>query len=346
MNGANWGDVPPERHGLATGPATAADPVRGAVSAGGSGTRLARSLRTRREQVAQRWADAALFQTVYVASRDTAVRAAQGLVDALADVADSGRLADTGAAGFDPVRGPLADMVQARRNAGVSTSQVHAEVTELGRAVLWAVRSEDAQPGAAGLSSDGHLAGQGVAGPADPHEAGQDAVVAAMELMGTLRLVVAEAASAADAGIIARQRQELLETSTPVLKLWEGVLAVPLVGVLDSARGQVVMESLLEGIVEQRARVAILDITGVPMVDTVVAQHLMKTAAAVRLMGSACVISGIRPQIAQTIAALGIDLGEIRTQASLADALAWALARLGAQDRAAAETTASTRVRR
>src|SRR5215813_9657863 len=130
--------------------------------------------------------------------------------------------------------------------------------------------------------------------------------------------------------IIARQQSELLELSTPVVSLWEGVLAVPLIGTLDSERTQVVMENLLEKIVQTGAGIAIVDITGVPTVDTLVAQHLLKTVAAARLMGADCIISGIRPQIAQTIVHLGVDLGSVITKASLADAFVVALQRTGA----------------
>ncbi|MCK7624448.1 STAS domain-containing protein [Streptomyces sp. RS10V-4] len=125
--------------------------------------------------------------------------------------------------------------------------------------------------------------------------------------------------------IIRRQSRQLLEVSTPVVRLWRQVLAVPLIGTLDTARTQVVMENLLQGIEEHEARVAIIDITGVPTVDTAVAQHLMQTVNAVRLMGADCVISGIRPPIAQTIAQLGIDLSTILTRATLSDALAAAV---------------------
>ena len=124
---------------------------------------------------------------------------------------------------------------------------------------------------------------------------------------------------------IGRQQQEMLELSTPVVKLWEGILALPLIGTLDSARTQVVMENLLQAIVKTGSRVAIIDITGVPTVDTLVAQHLLKTVAAARLMGADCIISGIRPQIAQTIVHLGVDLGDVTTKATLADAFALAL---------------------
>jgi rsbT co-antagonist protein RsbR len=129
--------------------------------------------------------------------------------------------------------------------------------------------------------------------------------------------------------VIIRQQQELMELSTPVVTLWEGILALPLIGTLDSARTQVVMESLLQRIVETGAAIAIIDITGVPTVDTVTAQHLLKTVAAARLMGADCIISGIRPQIAQTIVHLGVELGSVVTKATLADAFAIALKRAG-----------------
>ena len=129
--------------------------------------------------------------------------------------------------------------------------------------------------------------------------------------------------------IITRQQEELLELSTPVVKLWDGVLAVPMIGTLDSNRTQIVMETLLQSIVDTGSELAIIDITGVPTVDTLVAQHLLKTVTAIRLMGADCIISGIRPQIAQTIVHLGIDLQGVSTKATLADALALALQRTG-----------------
>jgi rsbT co-antagonist protein RsbR len=129
--------------------------------------------------------------------------------------------------------------------------------------------------------------------------------------------------------VIARQQQELLELSTPVVELWTGVLALPVIGTLDSARTQIVMENLLQRIVDTGASIAIIDITGVPTVDTLVAQHLLKTVAAARLMGADCIISGIRPQIAQTIVHLGVELGAVTTKATLADAFRVALDRTG-----------------
>jgi rsbT co-antagonist protein RsbR len=135
--------------------------------------------------------------------------------------------------------------------------------------------------------------------------------------------------------IIVRQQRELLELSTPVVQLWDDILALPLVGTLDSSRAQYVMETLLQRIVDTEAAIAIIDITGVPTVDTLVAQHLLKTVAATRLMGADCIISGIRPQIAQTIVHLGVELGKVVTKATLADAFAVALKRTGARIAAA-----------
>jgi rsbT co-antagonist protein RsbR len=149
------------------------------------------------------------------------------------------------------------------------------------------------------------------------------------EIVDGLGLYTSEAYLKAREETIRRQQEEMLELSTPVVKLWEGILALPLIGTLDSARTQVVMESLLEAIVQTNSRVAIIDITGVPTVDTVVAQHLLKTVTAARLMGADCIISGVRPQIAQTIVHLGINLLDITTKATLSDAFSIALQRSG-----------------
>jgi len=149
-------------------------------------------------------------------------------------------------------------------------------------------------------------------------------------LFDRLGLVTIEAYQKSREQVILRQQQDLLELSTPVVELWSDVLALPLIGTLDSARTQVVMESLLQKIVDTGAAIAIIDITGVPTVDTLVAQHLLKTVAAARLMGADCIISGIRPQIAQTIVHLGVNLEEVTTKATLADAFQVALKRTGA----------------
>jgi rsbT co-antagonist protein RsbR len=148
-------------------------------------------------------------------------------------------------------------------------------------------------------------------------------------LLDQLGLYTIEVFQRARDQIIVRQQQELLELSTPVVKLWNGILALPLIGTLDSARTQVVMENVLQKIVETGAAIAIIDITGVPTVDTLVAQHLMKTIAAARLMGADCIISGIRPQIAQTIVHLGVNLEDVTTKATMADAFMVALERTG-----------------
>ncbi|SEQ90927.1 rsbT co-antagonist protein RsbR [Lentzea xinjiangensis] len=148
-------------------------------------------------------------------------------------------------------------------------------------------------------------------------------------LLDSLGLLTFESYARVREEIIREQAEQLLELTTPVVKIWEGVLAVPLVGTLDSARTQVVMEKLLESLVETGSEHAIIDITGVSAVDTQVAQHLLKTVVAARLMGAECIVSGIRPQIAQTIVALGIEFGDIVTKASLADALRHALRREG-----------------
>jgi rsbT co-antagonist protein RsbR len=148
-------------------------------------------------------------------------------------------------------------------------------------------------------------------------------------LLDKLALYTAEAFVTTREQLIKRQQQELMELSTPVVKLWDGILALPIIGTLDSARTQVVMESLLETVVRTNSRFAIIDITGVPTVDTLVAQHLLKTITAARLMGAECIISGVRPQIAQTIVHLGIDLAQVITKAKLSDAFALCLQKSG-----------------
>ncbi|MER5602645.1 STAS domain-containing protein [Streptomyces sp. NPDC002265] len=269
-------------------------------------------LRRRREQIAQRWADEPLFRAVFTVSRDEAVEAGRSVADALAEVAAAERVADPEATGFTLVREQLARMAASRARAGLGTAQVSREVDALRPPVVDLLVAD--------------LAGLTDVPPGRLRECESALTV----LLGTLRLVVLETALSEGEALIDRQRLQLLEVATPVIKLWDGIVAVPLIGTLDSARSQVVMETLLEAVVDQQARYAILDITGVPTVDSLVAQHLMKTVAAARLMGAECVVSGIRPAIAQTIVHLGLDLGTVVTRASLADALAHALHRLGA----------------
>ncbi|HEU0029811.1 MAG TPA: STAS domain-containing protein [Kofleriaceae bacterium] len=149
------------------------------------------------------------------------------------------------------------------------------------------------------------------------------------KLLDKLGLYTTEVHQEAREEVIRRQNEDMLELSTPVIQLWDGILALPIIGTLDSSRTQVVMEALLQQVVATRSPIAILDITGVPTVDTLTAQHLLKTVAATRLMGAECIISGIRPQIAQTIVHLGVELGDVLTKASLADAFRVALKKLG-----------------
>ncbi|HEX3752743.1 MAG TPA: STAS domain-containing protein [Streptosporangiaceae bacterium] len=270
----------------------------------------AQTLAARREEVAHSWADLPLFTSAYGSQRDEAASAATRLVEAMVELAQSGRIDDYLAPGFTAVREVLSQVTSERLRSGGDAQQVIDEIGQL-QQPLTALFD--------GQSLNGHADTTTV--PA--------ALLAVTELIGSLRVAAVVALLGESDEMMARQRQELMEISTPVIRLWEGIVAVPLIGTLDSARSQVVMESLLSGIVDEQAAVAILDITGVPMVDTLVAQHLMKTAMAVQLMGAECVISGIRPQIAQTIVHLGIDLREITTRATLSDALKYGLARTG-----------------
>ncbi len=162
----------------------------------------------------------------------------------------------------------------------------------------------------------------------DPAKLG-DELWTVTSLLDKLGLYITELYQQSREEVIHRQQEEMLELSTPVVELWDGILALPLIGTLDSMRTQIVMENLLQRIVETGATIAIIDITGVPTVDTLVAQHLLKTVAAARLMGADCIISGIRPQIAQTIVHLGVELNGVITKATLAAAFVVALQRLG-----------------
>ena len=204
---------------------------------------------------------------------------------------------------WDDVRALLSNLSKNRAIAGFSSSETATFVFSLKQPLFAALRKAYEE---------------------DP-KALTEAMWGVSTMLDKLGLVTIEAYQLGREQVIERQQQELLDLSTPVIKLWEGIVAVPLIGTLDSERTQVVMESLLEAIVENEAVIAIIDITGVPTVDTLVAQHLLKTVAAARLMGAECIISGIRPQIAQTIVHLGVELGDVTTKSSLADALRVAL---------------------
>jgi rsbT co-antagonist protein RsbR len=215
--------------------------------------------------------------------------------------------ADIESAAYKPLREFLERLSRSRAQHGFSSSETASFIFSFKQSLFEQLRGERGADGAA-LAED---------------------IWTATELLDALGLHTVAAFQIGRDAIIRRQQEEMLELSTPVVKLWDGILALPMIGTLDSARTQVVMESLLSRIVETGSEVAILDITGVPTVDTLVAQHLLKTVTALRLMGAECIISGVRPQIAQTIVHLGVDLQGVTTKANLADALALALKRLG-----------------
>ena len=219
----------------------------------------------------------------------------------------AGVTTDIHAREWDGVRRMLDELSRSRARLGFSPSQTATFVLSLKEALFPRIRQQFAK---------------------EPDRLAR-ATWEASALLDKLGLYTTEVFQKGREEVISRQQQEMLELSTPVVELWEGVLALPLIGTLDSARTQVVMENLLQRIVDTGSGIAIIDITGVPTVDTLVAQHLLKTVAAARLMGADCIISGIRPQIAQTIVHLGVELNDVVTKATLADAFAIALKRLG-----------------
>ena len=231
---------------------------------------------------------------------------AEEFIRLLTKAAEGGRLDDLSTDSWKPVRAFLTQLSADRARQGYSSSQTATVVFSLKEPIFTLLRREttDAETLA---TTTWELSA----------------------LLDKLGLLTVAAFQDSREAVIARQQEEMLELSTPVVKLWDGILALPMIGTLDSARTQVVMETLLHRIVETGSRIAIIDITGVPTVDTLVAQHLLKTVTAIRLMGADCIISGVRPQIAQTIVHLGVNLQGITTKATLADALAIALERTG-----------------
>ena len=231
----------------------------------------------------------------------------RALLNGIRNAIQRGRLDDITGSEWQTVRDVLNEVSRAQAQMGFSPSEMATFVFSLKQPLFARLRAEIRET--------------------DPLV---DEMWAASTLLDKLGLHTTEVYQKSREEVILRQQQDMLELSTPVVELWDGVLALPLIGTLDSARTQVVMENLLEKIVQTGAGIAIVDITGVPTVDTLVAQHLLKTVAAARLMGADCIISGIRPQIAQTIVHLGVDLGSVITRASLADAFVVALQRTGA----------------
>ena len=242
-----------------------------------------------------------------VAAREDLRRQADDFLKVFNEAVDSGRVADIEDAHWSEVRHFLEELSRKRVLAGFAPDETAAFIFSLKKPLFEALKQESVS---------------------DPQRFAEDAWGVTL-LLDHLGLYTVKSAQRTREEVINRQQQELLELSTPVVKLWDGILALPMIGTLDSARTQIVMESLLQKIVETESQIAILDITGVPTVDTLVAQHLLKTVTALRLMGAECIISGVRPQIAQTIVHLGVDLQGVTTKASLADALQLAMKRIG-----------------
>ncbi|MDB6090845.1 MAG: hypothetical protein JWN85_3629 [Gammaproteobacteria bacterium] len=231
------------------------------------------------------------------------------LLALLQSAAQNGNLEQTDGPEWAGIREFLARLSRSRAQQGFSSAETATFVFSLKQPLFTRLRTEFAQDA------------QGLA----------DEMWIANNVLDRLGLYTTEMYLKGREEVIQRQQREMMELSTPVVQLWENILALPLIGTLDSERTQVVMESLLQKIVDTGASIAIIDITGVPTVDTLVAQHLLKTVAAARLMGADCIISGIRPQIAQTIVHLGVNLSDVTTKASLADAFSIALKRTQAK---------------
>ncbi len=273
-----------------------------------SKSKLAEVLDKREQEIANGWLErqASGLRRLSGAEQQEVGRQSREFLKAVKSASQSDG-SDTSSPPWAPVREFLTDFSAARAKAGYSASETASFIFSMKQPVFDALRQE--------LSKN-------------TEELALE-TWRATEVLDSLGLLTTEAFQKSREEVISRQQQELLELSTPVVQLWDGILALPLIGTLDSARTQVVMQNLLEAIVKTRSDFAIIDITGVPVVDTLVAQHLLKTVAAARLMGAECMISGIRPQIAQTIIHLGVDLSDVITKATLADAFALTLRRGG-----------------
>lgn len=263
---------------------------------------VARLLQEHEDEVIEPWLQALRQQSAGDAGRisfseiATQARAFLGLlVEALRSGADARH------EGYEPVRAMLADISRSRAVHGFTPRETAMFVLALKRPLQGVLRRRGVD---------------------------DDSMAMVADVLDELGLHTLDVFQTSREEVILRQQQEISELSTPVIKLWHGILALPLIGTLDSQRTQVVMENLLDAIVQQSAEIAIIDITGVPTVDTLTAQHLLKTIAAARLMGADCIISGIRPQIAQTMVHLGVELSVV-SKATLADAFALALSRQG-----------------
>jgi rsbT co-antagonist protein RsbR len=273
-----------------------------------SRNKLAEVLDKREQEIATGWLErqASSLKRLSGAEQQEVTRQSREFLKAVKTAAATDG-ADTSSLSWAPVREFLTDLSSARAKSGYTSSETASFIFSMKQPVFEALRQE--------LGNN--------------TEALATETWRATELLDSLGLLTTESFQKTREEVISRQQQELLELSTPVVQLWDGILALPLIGTLDSARTQVVMQNLLDAIVKTRSDFAIIDITGVPVVDTLVAQHLLKTVAAARLMGAECMISGIRPQIAQTIIHLGVDLSDVITKATLADAFTLTLRRAG-----------------
>jgi rsbT co-antagonist protein RsbR len=273
-------------------------------------TSIANVLVTQRNEILQEWMHQQLSsetKRVDLISEADLRTESERLLEVLARAVQSGNFSDIRALEYKPVLEMLERFSRSRGLQGFTPSETATFVFSFKQPLFNALRK---------------------AGDKDPSEQIEN-IWAANLLIDKLGLYTTEIYQQSREEVIRRQQEETLELSTPVVQIWEGILALPVIGTLDSARTSVMMETLLQKIVESRSELAIIDITGVPTVDTLVAQHLLKTVAAARLMGADCLISGIRPQIAQTMVHLQIDLSEVTTKATLAEALRFALKRSG-----------------
>lgn len=272
-------------------------------------TDISKVLQKRKKQILEDWmsnqlADAGLREDLM--SNQELREQSNELLDALLKVMTEKNMSDPQSEEFEPVYEILSGISISRARQGFSPRETGTFVFSLKDAFLSSLKNE--------MSND--------------PVALTEATLRMNKLMDSLGIVTFETFIKGREEVIVRQTDEITEISTPVIRVWEGILALPIIGTLDSSRTQVVMENLLQEIVESGSTIAILDISGVPAVDSLVAQHLIKTVAATRLMGAECIISGIRPEIAQTVVHLGIDLSTIVTKASLASALKHAFAML------------------
>jgi len=277
--------------------------------ASGSKTTLTQVLTDKGTEITNQWIElqAQTSRRMSAAEKQDAARKSREFIEALKSACKGGSVESIDGSAWEPIRMILSELSATRAKEGYSPTETASFVFSLKQPLFSVLREAN------GADAD----------------ALADAVWQTTQLIDKLGLFTMDAFQKTREDVISRQQQELLELSTPVVRLWENVLALPLIGTLDSARTQIVMQNLLDAIVQTRSDFAIIDITGVPIVDTLVAQHLLKTVAAARLMGADCLISGIRPQIAQTIIHLGVDLTDVTTKATLADAFAVALRRSG-----------------